>query len=304
MITRRNSRYSVSGINSYDEKVGGLNLYDNDSFIKNNVIRSMTWSYENEEILVEWGDIAQCYKWLHTESYMNYSHTHAWFTIPIIILSTSVGAISFLKTGSSDSLHPHQPRPSLFVTGGINIFVGILATIQEYLKVSQLQESHRVSSINWDKFTRNIRIELAKSPDERMDAHHFIKLSRINFDCMMETSPPICSHIKTRFMKTFRGKKGSNQRTVFDNIKKPDICSSIVSINDTRRQWFDKNSLISEVSKSRQRRSSLRNANINYRNNPLNATTLPRYYRRNSINNTKLFKDSSNSNIRPLIRTL
>jgi hypothetical protein len=31
------------------------------------------WSPENEKILVEWCDIAKCYKWLHTRAHQNYS---------------------------------------------------------------------------------------------------------------------------------------------------------------------------------------------------------------------------------------
>ena len=269
MDPRQNNSYNLSmtvkPLDVVPEGVEGASL--DDDGLKPNAIKSMAWSFENEEILVEWGDVAQCYKWLHTESFMDYSYTHAWFTIPIIILSTSVGAASFLRTGGagdSNGIGPGISRQhiSLIATGSVNIFIGILATIQEYLKVSQLQESHRVSSINWDKFTRNIRIELSKSPEERMDAHHFIKLSRINFDCMMETSPPIEARIIKRFMVNFRGKKGSSQRTLFDNIKKPDICRSIVSINDTRRQWFEKSVPLSEASKLYRRRGSARNNNM------------------------------------------
>jgi hypothetical protein len=46
------------------------------------------WSPDNEKILVEWCDIAKCYKWLHTRAHQDYSKKHAWFTIPAIIMST------------------------------------------------------------------------------------------------------------------------------------------------------------------------------------------------------------------------
>jgi hypothetical protein len=75
--------------------------------------------------------------------------------------------------------------------GTINILIGISTTIQQYLKISELNESHRVSGISWDKFARNIRIEIAKDPDERMDAGQFLKICRAEFDRLMETSPSI-----------------------------------------------------------------------------------------------------------------
>ena len=41
----------------------------------------------------------------------------------------------------------------VMVVGGFNILAGIISTIQQFLKVTQLTEAHRVASIAWDKFT-------------------------------------------------------------------------------------------------------------------------------------------------------
>ena len=35
------------------------------------------------------------------------------------------------------------------IIGSINILAGIITTIQQFLKIGQLNESHRVSSISW-----------------------------------------------------------------------------------------------------------------------------------------------------------
>jgi aminopeptidase C len=64
------------------------------------------------------------------------------------------------------------------IIGGINIFAGILTTIQQFLKVSEYNEAHRVSAIAWDKFYRNIKIELAKHPSERIDVKQMVKMSK------------------------------------------------------------------------------------------------------------------------------
>ena len=48
-------------------------------------IKKVDWSIENEKILVEWCDIAQCYKWLNMKAHSSYSYMNAWFTIPAII---------------------------------------------------------------------------------------------------------------------------------------------------------------------------------------------------------------------------
>jgi hypothetical protein len=191
------------------------------------------WSPENEKILVEWCDVAQCYKWLNMRSHAKYSRLHAWFTIPAIILSTISGTASFAQQSFPPSTQAFVPM----AVGSLNIFIGILTTIQQYLKISELNESHRVSSIAWDKFARNIRIELAKAPNERLDAGTFIKHCRDEFDRMMETSPSIDDKIIHEFKKNFAGKTEEAKKR-FAELKKPDICDTIVSVNETRHKWY------------------------------------------------------------------
>jgi hypothetical protein len=192
------------------------------------------WSDENEKILVEWCDIAQCYKWLNARSHERLSYMHAWFTIPAIVLSTISGTASFAQSSLPEAYQLYSPM----AIGGINIFIGILTTVQQYLKISELNEAHRVSSIAWDKFARNIRIELAKIPDERMDAGSFIKLCRQEFDRLMETSPMIHQKITREFNKKFSGGKDTKAIKNFKKLKKPDICDTITSVSEVRNKWY------------------------------------------------------------------
>ena len=215
------------------------------------------WSPENEKIAVEWCDIAKCYKWLHTRAHQKFSYMHAWFTIPAIILSTISGTASFAQGSLPISMQTMAPM----VIGSVNIFIGILTTIQQYLKISEYNESHRVSAIAWDKFARNIRIELAKHPDERSsDAGQFLKTNRDEFDRMMETSPSIPMSVTKEFLETFSGenqscldccskKKSSDKKikkddamkkkaAMFEKLKKPDVCNIIVSADDDRHPWY------------------------------------------------------------------
>ena len=53
------------------------------------------WKKEEEELLREWSDKAQCFRWLHTKSHQKYRWINAYFTIPVIILSTLTGAANF-----------------------------------------------------------------------------------------------------------------------------------------------------------------------------------------------------------------
>ena len=196
--------------------------------------KSIRWSPENETIMVEWCDVAQCYKWLNTKAHAKLSYAHAWFTIPAITLSTITGTASFAQSSLPLSIQAYSPA----IIGSVNIFIGILTTVQQYLKISELNEAHRVSAISWDKFARNIRIELSKDPDERTEAGQFIKICRMEFDRLMETSPAIPQKIVHDFNRTFRGKAGSPERARFEALRKPDICDTITTANESRHQWY------------------------------------------------------------------
>jgi predicted nucleic acid-binding protein len=205
------------------------------TFDTNSSTKPAEWTIENEAILVEWCDIAQCYKWLNYQSFLKYSIWQAWFTIPVIIMSTVTGTAAFAQSSFTDT----QKFYVQFGIGTINILVGILSTVSQYLKIAQLTEAHRVSSISWDKYARNIRIELAKAPEERMDAAHFMKLSRHEFDRMMETSPIIQSEIIEEFKKHFMGEDGTDQRRLYVELRKPDICDTIMTANTYRHKWYE-----------------------------------------------------------------
>ena len=198
------------------------------------ITKNIEWSIENELMLVEWCDIAQCYRWLNQRSHRAYSIYHAWFTIPTITLSTITGTASFAQS----TLPIEYQTYAQMAIGTTNILVGVLNTIQQYLKISELRESHRIASIAWDKYSRNIRIELSKAPTERMDAAHFLKLSRQEYDRLMESSPSIPLSITKEFKRTFSGKPGSDKQKIFDDLKKPDICDSLMSSNQYRHHWY------------------------------------------------------------------
>lgn len=198
--------------------------------------KKVEWSPENEKILVEWCDIAQCYKWLNRRAHAKYSTLHAYYTIPAIVLSTITGTASFAQQNLPDNMKAYAPA----IIGSVNIAIGILATLQQFLKISELNEAHRVASIAWDKFARNIRIEIAKAPDERPDAGIFLKFNRDEYDRLMETSPSIPDEVIAQFTKTFsvENQTDPKKKKHFELLKRPDICDIIISAEENRHHWY------------------------------------------------------------------
>ena len=198
---------------------------DNENIIEHIKI---DWTPEHEKILVEWADKAMCYRWLHSKANTMYRTLNAWYTIPVIIISTLTGTANFAQQRV-----PIEYQ-SLFImaAGGFNILAGIITTIQQFLKITQLNEAHRVSTIAWDKFYRNIKIELAKHPSERIDPKHMLKMSKEEFDRLIETSPSIPDEIIDEFKNKFEG------QSLFDKIVKPEICDILIPTSEYRNPWY------------------------------------------------------------------
>ena len=191
--------------------------------------KEIEWTPEHEGILIEWADKAMCYRWLHSKANSMYSSLNAWYTIPVIVISTLTGTANFAQ----ERVPLAYQNYFVMIVGAFNITAGIITTIQQFLKITQLNEAHRVSSIAWDKFYRNIKIELAKHPSERIDVKQMIKMSKEEFDRLMETSPNVPEKIIDQFKTSFK------TNDIFDKIVKPEICDILIPTNDYRNPWFN-----------------------------------------------------------------
>lgn len=188
------------------------------------------WGEDHENILVEWADKAMCYRWLHSKCRDVYYKANTLFTIPVIIMSTIAGTANFAQKQFSESVLPY----AVMGIGAINLLAGILTTIQQFLKISELNEAHRVATIAWDKFYRNIKVELSKSPNERIPVSHIIKHSKEEYDRLMETCPQISEDVINEFIVKFSvGKiKDGVSKDITDNhmrLKTPEICDALES---------------------------------------------------------------------------
>jgi len=172
------------------------------------------WTPAQEELLAEWSEKAACFRWLHSRSEKSYRCRNYSFTIPVIILSTLTGTANF----AMDSFVPDEHKQmAMACVGGVNIFAGILSTLQNFLRYAELMESHRLSEVQWSKFSRNISVELALDPKRRKPAGDFLKICRAEYDRLIESSPTIDDPIIKQFKSNFKK----------SDIIKPDICNGL-----------------------------------------------------------------------------
>jgi hypothetical protein len=165
--------------------------------------KNAVWKNEEEEILREWSDKAQVYRWLHARSHAMFRKKHAMFTIPVIVLSTITGTANFAQ----DRFPPEYVNYFVMGVGSLNILAGIISTIAQFLKIAELNEAHRVASIAWGKFNRRITIELARHPDDRSPVFDFMKSIKEEYDRLMETAPQIPINIIGEFKTEFKDLK-------------------------------------------------------------------------------------------------
>lgn len=186
------------------------------------------WKEYHENILVDWADKALCYRWLHSKATTKYNLLKNLYTIPVIIISTLTGTANF----AIERIPEEYQSFCQIAIGSLNILAGIITTISQFLKINELSEAHRVSSISWDKFYRNIRVELVKSPEDRTSVTYVIKASKDEYDRLMETSPSIDNNVIKQFNEIFKvnDKIADNlKKEALKSLNKPEILDSLES---------------------------------------------------------------------------
>ena len=222
--------------NNTNENIETDNIDSNESIKKNQPY--VEWSEDHENILVDWADKALCYKWLHNKAHVAYSTKNTWFTIPVIIMSTLTGTANFAQ----DRIPPEYLNAATMGIGAVNLIAGILTTIQQFLKITELNESHRVSSIAWGKFYRNVKIEISKSPIERTPVVQLLKHAKEEFDRLVETSPT-----QTKKLVKVYQNNGPTKLEIENNNNKIIIEAFIEKFNSEKKRYPTKDEVIDNL---------------------------------------------------------
>ena len=164
-----------------------------------------------------WSDVAACYRWMHDRCEKRMSMNNMMITVPVIILSTLTGSASFVMNSLVGD-NPTGQKYAQIGIGSVSIFTGILTTLGNFFRYAQNSESNRVASIAWGKFQRQIAVELALSPLERLDCSDFLGIARAELDRLIEQSPPIPDGIIVEFEKEFES---------VPMLKRPDIAHGV-----------------------------------------------------------------------------
>jgi hypothetical protein len=229
-----------------------MEVQETASSISQTTMPYVEWTNEHEGILVDWADKALCYRMMHEKANNMYARRNTWFTIPVIIMSTLTGTANFAQ----DRIPEEYVSIATMLIGGVNLVAGIITTIHQFLKISELNEAHRVSAISWGKFYRNVKVELSKSPAERTPVLEMLKHCKEEFDRLIETSPALSDAIVQLFISIYSGGEmkydshgnalpGNAKQIAYAALHKPEVCDVLTSTSLTvyRPKEVDQNKL-------------------------------------------------------------
>lgn len=158
------------------------------------------WHPQQEKVLKSWGEQSACYRYMHFKSYQRFKNMSIRFTLPVIVLSTITGTANFAQDTFPPAVRPYAP----LVIGGLNLIAAIMTTIAQFLKVSELTESHRVSSVDFGKLSRSIRLQLSLPVFERANnGSEFLEMCRGDFDRLVAQCPSVPGKVIKSFEQKF-----------------------------------------------------------------------------------------------------
>ena len=209
-------------------------------------IGDVDWTSILEEYFSSSGEKAHCLAWCHKQAEALYSNRRNWIDIPSIMLSSVIG---FLNAGSSSMFN--DPKISSIALGVGSLVVGVLQTVNTYFAWAKKAEGHRISSIQYAKLYRFLKIEMALPRSQRMNPNDLLKKIKDDYDRLQEISPLLPNQVIQEFKQKFSDAKyaeiskpeetnGLEKITVFEErvtkSKSIDVLNSPIMIGNPLRE--------------------------------------------------------------------
>ena len=174
--------------------------------------KTIEWTFQQEQLLITWAEKASGYAWLHTHSVNYFKHRNLYISIPASLFGYLAGALTLLSEDENPILRG-------FI-GFSGIVAGLLTNFQEIFTFKEESEKHKISSLRFLAFFREISCELSMDYEHRTPPGDYITMKRLEFDKMLEQSPNIPSRIAKQFNEKFK----------HVSLHKPDIVNGLQTI--------------------------------------------------------------------------
>lgn len=189
----------------------------------------ITWNDSLETLVAEEAEKCGGLSWLHAECERYFSFHTNFIALPVIILSTVNGFLS----GSSQTLFSN-PQTSSIGLGVVSLFTGVLSTIGSYFAWAKRTEAHRISSIQYQKISKFLTIELSLPKTERVAAKDILKITRDQIERLMEISPAVPESIVKKYNIKFKDMVDVAQPELIQGLRKVRIHRLLEDIPEDR----------------------------------------------------------------------
>lgn len=155
------------------------------------------YSIEIEDVLKAYATEAEILYVIHNKNYLHYQKRGHYYTIPVIILSTITGVLSFNQSIQSTTV-------GQYTIGGINILCGIITTVYKFLNYSNFENQHKLLAIEYLHLFEDIKGVLTKHPGQRPDAIGYLAKIEAKRQELFDNFSIIHDTIRNDFKKKYK----------------------------------------------------------------------------------------------------
>ena len=180
------------------------------------------WTDYHDKLLRNWIKQSKRYTKLHALSKEYYYFWHNVLSIPMVILSTSVGMTTFAF------ISPNEPsRTELigqYIVSACSVIVAILSGILQLSKCSEYAVRHQNASNEYIKFYRSIQMEMLLEYCHRTEPNEFCRYKKKVLDKLLDESIDIPNVIIQK-LRIEDNEKKSKKNELDDNGTPSSVCS-------------------------------------------------------------------------------
>jgi len=142
---------------------------------------------ETIELLEQWQNGLRILHHAHTRAAVNFERRSRLLGVPVIIVSTAVGASIFAGAGSSPSLK--------IIAGLLSLGAAVLSSLQTALKYPEIAAQHKAAAQKYGKLRREVEVQLALKLEDQPKLTLWLNKIEQEWDTLEDQSPIIPQRI-------------------------------------------------------------------------------------------------------------
>lgn len=160
------------------------------------------WHDAEEKFVVRIAELSSGWSWMHNLARMLQSERKTRYQVPIIILTAVSSSLNFIQSDVTSAI-PEVYRSWYPVgVGVLNMVSALLASLQQFYRVTELEEQHMSSALQFSRLARELRAELSLPYEDRDGSGgDFVRKIRKEYDAIVEAAPQVPLKIAKKYTR-------------------------------------------------------------------------------------------------------